>query len=427
MWESLGEDPVPGDPETVRRTARRFSRVADDADNIAWRLRRITDTGPDTCWTGIAADAVRQQLLDVLPNLRKLADSHHRAEAALSDYAYALESAQSLARQALVRADAAVSAESSARRDHDRAEQERIAAAGQVHAALEALRHIRWELTQLLVMPDPAHAARLHRDEHVQQLRHDTASGRMRTAIAQRDHSDQAAQRARASHDAARQLAQDARDVREHAGRTAVRMLEDASDAGIPNDGPIEKLFHATVETVKQITSTKAFDAFMENLSALGDGLCTLGMIVSIFAPQVGAVLIAAGAIALTAVFIGRLLAFAVGTGTGDKVLEAGVYAGLAVVGAKGFFLPVKHGTKLLPELGGHIKRSLSYADNRHLSGLARKALWTSVTAGEKLHLPERFFRLEAPLYQALTAGKIAEELHHMHETSVDIKEFIRL
>src|SRR5438874_2074292 len=62
-------------------------------------------------WTGIGADAFRDELSQAIPDLRKLATSHDEAQRALYDYAALLDQAQALARSAADVASTAADAE----------------------------------------------------------------------------------------------------------------------------------------------------------------------------------------------------------------------------------------------------------------------------------------------------------------------------
>ncbi|MCD0485492.1 hypothetical protein LO771_24675 [Streptacidiphilus sp. ASG 303] len=88
----MDEDPTPGDPGLIRDVARRYRDVGDAAERALGVLRR---DGELTRGRGAAMDALREKVGDDLPEkLSRTATSYHDAAQAYSDYAPRLQEAQ---------------------------------------------------------------------------------------------------------------------------------------------------------------------------------------------------------------------------------------------------------------------------------------------------------------------------------------------
>jgi hypothetical protein len=57
-WDVVdqGDDPVKGDPSTLRMMAREYQRISDAADDASTRLKSVKGSGWLTDWEGEAAD-----------------------------------------------------------------------------------------------------------------------------------------------------------------------------------------------------------------------------------------------------------------------------------------------------------------------------------------------------------------------------------
>ncbi len=232
----LEGDPTPGSPGAVRRMARTWSRVAEDA---AWAERRVRQLMGDEAlgrWIGEAGDAFRHKTGDLPDQLGKCSDSYGRASDALSWWAGRLETHQHDADSALVRGRAA----------HDDLEEARRRAA----AAASAVSHASGAsvLTDPSLTPTP------------EQVR--DARARLHSAQAARSSADAAVSAAQSRLDAARALALDAKHLREADGRTTASRIHEAADAGIPERSRWEKLkdwageaWHVIVQIAKVVVA----------------------------------------------------------------------------------------------------------------------------------------------------------------------------
>ena len=436
MWEALGgADPVPGDPFALRTLASRFGEVADDAHRINRRLDSVAEQAGPQLWRGCAADLFRDQLAELLPDLAKLASSHDLARQTLLTYATVMETAQETSRRAAGDATRASDEERSARAELDRSDADRTAFLAQARAAEAALRTAQLGLMEMAVLPDPVRTAALTQEENHQQTRRTAALAQVSESAGRHDRASASAAEAHARLDMARQLAADARQLRSDGGQTAIRHLHEASEVGIHNRGRVEQAFHATVDAVRDITGTEEFRRFIALVSSVGENLVTIGTLVALVFPAAGAFVAAVGVGLLAVGFIGQLLALSVGNADGKDVVMSGLTLALSAVGAQKLASAAKTAPQMFPkfmELGGKVKRSLSYADNRHLSGIARKLLWKTVPVAPKEAVP--FLRNASPqvekiVYQARTAIDVADEIRQInkdvHELADGVKETI--
>ena len=211
----LEGDPTPGSPAAVRRMARTWATVAQDA---AWAERRVRQLMGDEAlgkWIGEAGEAFRAKTGDLPGQLGKCADSYGQASDALSWWAGRLETHQADADAALVRGRAAhADLEEAKRRAAD-------AAASVSHASGVPV------LTDHSLAPTP------------EQVR--DAQARLHAAQAARSSADSAVSAAQSRLDAARKLALDAKHLRESDGRTTADRIHEAADAGIPERSRWEK------------------------------------------------------------------------------------------------------------------------------------------------------------------------------------------
>lgn len=212
----LDGDPTPGSPSAVRRMARTWQGVADDA---AWAQRRVGQLMGDEAlgrWIGEAGDTFRDKTGDLPEQLGQCADSYGRAAEALEWWADRLTIHQADADAALVRGRAA-------REDLEAARERARAAASHASA-----------MAGVGVLTDPS----------LQPTREQVrdARARLASANAARSSADAAVSSAQGRLDAARALALDAKGLREADGRAAASRIHEAADAGIPERSRWEKL-----------------------------------------------------------------------------------------------------------------------------------------------------------------------------------------
>ncbi|WP_268750874.1 WXG100 family type VII secretion target, partial [Curtobacterium sp. Leaf154] len=88
-WDVVdqGDDPVKGDPSTLRMMAREYQRISDAADDASTRLKSVKGSGWLTDWEGEAADVFVDAIEDTPSDLTKLVDSYELAATALSGWA----------------------------------------------------------------------------------------------------------------------------------------------------------------------------------------------------------------------------------------------------------------------------------------------------------------------------------------------------
>lgn len=211
----LEGDPTPGSPAAVRRMARTWSQVADDA---AWAERRVRQLMGDEAlgrWIGEAGDKFRSKTGDLPDQLGKCADSYGQASDALSWWAGRLEVHQGDADDALARGRIA----------HEELEDARRQASAAASAVSSASGVPALNDPSLNPTPDQIRDAR----------------SRLSSAQAARSSADAAVSAAQSRLDAARRLALDAKHLRENDGRTAADRIHEAADAGIPERSRWEK------------------------------------------------------------------------------------------------------------------------------------------------------------------------------------------
>jgi hypothetical protein len=228
----LERDPTPGSPTEVRRMARRWHEVSEDAAWAAQRMSQLMGDGVVGRWIGEAGDVFRARSGELPGQLAKCADSYGQAADALSWWADRLDAHQADADSALARGRVA-------RDDLERALADARRAAEQVASSA---------LVPALVGP-----SLLPSPEQV----HD-AQARLASAKAARSQADAAVADAESRLEAARRLALDALELRERDGRTTAARIHEAADAGIPERSRWDKLkdwadeaWHVVVEVAK--------------------------------------------------------------------------------------------------------------------------------------------------------------------------------
>lgn len=229
-YPTLGYDPAPGSPGTVRGVATALGIVAADAESITSRLRLIGNGAGDAVWRGSAASAFHLLLADVGPDVIRLASAHREAQVALLHYADALERAQDTARGA--ESDAA---RATTDRDQQTSARRRAAAeaAQQDRQTWECRRQItQSQATRLLWAADPVYQAELLRYEtQTRGIQHRAES--LAAEARGRENSARSAELAAAARiDAARRLGNQAQEVRDSSARHTVERLD--ATGGLP-------------------------------------------------------------------------------------------------------------------------------------------------------------------------------------------------
>jgi uncharacterized protein YukE len=95
-WDVVdqGDDPVKGDPSTLRMMSREYQRISDAADDASTRLQSVKGSGWLTDWEGEAADVFVDAIEDTPSDLSKLVGSYELAATALSDWADTVDDTQ---------------------------------------------------------------------------------------------------------------------------------------------------------------------------------------------------------------------------------------------------------------------------------------------------------------------------------------------
>ncbi|MGW0431514.1 DUF6531 domain-containing protein [Micromonospora sp. NPDC003197] len=216
----LDSDPTPGDPERVRLLASRFHDFADNAYRAKLAVDSLQGDGALLTWVGKSGDAFREQFGEFPSQVNKLYRSHLMVGDALEAYAPMLENAQAQADRALADGRVAADRLSSLQGSLSLAE---LDFTGASHAAERARSETQ--------APDPEQVKQAVRDAESAQQKRDQA----RSAVAG----------AQGELDLAKQLAAQAKELRDGAARTCAREIDEASDAGIQPRSFWEKLADA--------------------------------------------------------------------------------------------------------------------------------------------------------------------------------------
>ncbi|MGW6445780.1 hypothetical protein [Lentzea sp. NPDC055074] len=320
-WEALGHNPVPGDPAGVKQVAHRLGTVSLGATEASDRLDAINRGLSSAQWTGAAAEVFGRSVADLVPDLRKLSTSFTLAESALLRYADELESAQRTAAQAETDARDAGTERTGALARKAIADQESAQHRRAAQAALAALTAARTAQTLAVATGDAAGAAR----EQARAEQSETQRVRAGAAeAAARSRSGVAAGQiagAEARQQAARRLAEAAREVREDAGRRAVAEIDDASDAGIQN----KNIGDHVGEWWNGVVRSPEFDQFLNVLDKVSDVLLAVAPLMPIVCAIGGGIIGLVGGPASFAA------GYAAGKGIGAAMSGIGL-AGKAVV-----------------------------------------------------------------------------------------------
>ncbi|MGA5566105.1 DUF6531 domain-containing protein [Streptomyces platensis] len=251
-WESVfgfDDDPTPGDAEILGDLARSYRSVADNAGDA---LPLVSGLENQQVGEGKSMEKLRDKLGDLAEQVRKLHSSYDQAAGALDTYVHSLRDQQRNADHALEKGREAKERLASAT--------EAVRAAGADIGRLDAATH----------PPDDIDARASTRRAL------DEAHSKQSTA---QTHADDA----QADLDAARLLAEDARQVREEDASTAAQKLDDARDESVAG--------YSLWDKIKKALSTAfgIISAVLGVLAMLVPGLQGLGIALTIGSIVAGA------------------------------------------------------------------------------------------------------------------------------------------
>nr|WP_276324207.1 RHS repeat-associated core domain-containing protein [Streptomyces sp. RFCAC02] len=261
----MESDPTPGNPDEVRTLADELQTFADDVGEALGKIRGLAGDSAVQDWSGLSADAFRDEFDGVPENLTKLQNSYDLCAQALQTYWPKLETAQGDADRALERAIAA-QADLTAAQNALGDAQDWVSRAGDEADRLER----EGEGAQ---PPDDSEVRAATRDRQAAQQAQESAQGRVDDAQGRLD--------------AARQLAEQAREMREDAAREAARDIDEASDAGIQNRKWWEDAIHWVTEN---------WDTIVDVCKAI---VAVLGIVVMIIGGPLAWVVLAAALVVL--------------------------------------------------------------------------------------------------------------------------------
>ncbi|GAA2699857.1 DUF6531 domain-containing protein [Actinoplanes palleronii] len=212
----LGADPAPGEPANLLTTGSRFLDFADDARRARLAVDSLQGDGAVLTWIGQSGDVFREQFGELPDQLRKVDESHRTAGEALQAFAPKLQNAQAMADRAL--ADGRI------------AREQLDGLAGRLNLAQGDMTAISRQAQSLQqgTDPDPEQVKQALRDSTAAQQRLADVQGKVASA-------EQAL-------NAAKSLAEQARELRDGAARECRREIAEASDAGIQPRSFWEKL-----------------------------------------------------------------------------------------------------------------------------------------------------------------------------------------
>ncbi|WP_093637933.1 DUF6531 domain-containing protein [Streptomyces sp. 2224.1] len=249
-WEDVfgfSDDPTPGDADMLGDLARQYRSVADNAGDA---LPLVSGLEGNQVGEGKTMDKLRDKLGDLANQVRKLHSSYDQAAGALDTYVNSLRDQQHNADKALEKGREA--------KDRLESATDVVKAAGADISRLDGEKH-----------PPDDKEARASTRRALEEA-HSKQSG----AQAQADD-------AQADLDAARMLAEDARQVREEDAATAAQKLDDARDesvAGYSLWDKIKKAFSKAFAIISAVLGVLAL--LIPGLQGLGIAL-TIGAVVA--------------------------------------------------------------------------------------------------------------------------------------------------
>lgn len=249
-WEDVfgfSDDPTPGDADMLGDLARQYRSVADNAGDA---LPLVSGLEDNQVGEGKTMDKLRDKLGDLANQVRKLHSSYDQAAGALDTYVNSLRDQQRNADNALEKGREA--------KDRLESATDVVKAAGADISHLDGAKH----------PPDDKEARASTRRAL------DEAHSKQSGAQARADD-------AQADLDAARMLAEDARQVREEDAATAAQKLDDARDesvAGYSLWDKIKKAFSKALAIISAVLGVLAL--LIPGLQGLGIAL-TIGAVVA--------------------------------------------------------------------------------------------------------------------------------------------------
>ncbi|UGQ10374.1 hypothetical protein LO772_26445 [Yinghuangia sp. ASG 101] len=159
-WSALppGTDPTPGDPLQIDSLGQAFTALAGRAATIHQQIDSMRTDGVIQEWVGFSAQAYKEHIDPVPPDIAKLRDSYQTAGDALIAYATALTTAQGIA-------DRALTAAQTARSDKTKAESAKTTADAWVTRATTHLDKLENHQTHNIPEPTPAELAAARQDK----------------------------------------------------------------------------------------------------------------------------------------------------------------------------------------------------------------------------------------------------------------------
>ncbi|MGW8430323.1 scabin-related ADP-ribosyltransferase [Curtobacterium citreum] len=232
-WDVVdqGDDPVKGDPATIRMMSREYQRISDAASDASTRLNSVKGSGWLTDWEGAAADVFVDAIQDTPSDLSKLVDSYALAASALSGWADVVDDTQ-------YRADGALA-------DAKDAAGDLTAAQSRLSDAQSTLSHYQTAARSLSQVADQYPAGSEVPDGVEVPTPAQVRAASDNTAVAQGSVSsaqgDIAAAQSRI--DAAKRLVADARGDWEDGERRTATKIGEAADAGLGKQSFWDQVF----------------------------------------------------------------------------------------------------------------------------------------------------------------------------------------
>lgn len=350
----LDDDPVPGEPGTVRELARTARRTEDDAATAEREVRSLAGDHAVLSWIGAAADVFATAIGDFPGKLGKVGMSYGLAADALTSWADTLDDVQRDADDALRRGRDARARMEALSGQLGVAEQSQL-------AAVSASRLLSAPPRADVPPPDPAQVQQAVRNAQHAAARADALNGQLGDAQAELS--------------LARRLALQAKSVREDAAGTTARRLHAAAEAGIEPDS----FWHDLKEIGGTVWKVVVVAAKVVGFLALAAVLIAALVGASAALPVIAAV----AAVAAVVVLIDAVVKLASGEGSGWDVVWALLAfvpfaKGLRYLG-KGFkqlkTLAVegtKLGGKVVRAVAGKVKEAAS-AVRRGIEGLVKR------------------------------------------------------
>ncbi|MDK8171466.1 hypothetical protein QP735_02905 [Curtobacterium citreum] len=232
-WDVVdqGDDPVKGDPATIRMMGREYQRISDAASDASTRLNSVKGSGWLTDWEGEAADVFVDAIQDTPSDLSKLVDSYALAASALSGWADVVDDTQ-------YRADGALADAKDAAGDLTAAQDRLSDAQSTLSHYQTAARSLSQVADQYPAGTDVPAGVEVPTPAQVRAASDNTAVAQGSVSSAQ---GDIAAAQSRI--DAAKRLVADARGDWEDGERRTATKIGEAADAGLGKQSFWDEVF----------------------------------------------------------------------------------------------------------------------------------------------------------------------------------------